>query len=84
MKPVSRKENINKPFTPYLLDFELLVLLFFLCLVGKHLSRHHYLCSLEQLCLSLTFTSVRKESSLCAVCTVMVRVPEQLCRTEGL
>lgn len=76
VKPVSRKENINKTFTPYLFDFELLMLLFFLCFFGKH-SRHHYLSSLELLSL-LHSLLLGRESSLYGSGTVMVRVPEQL------
>lgn len=80
VNPISRKENIDKPFMPYLLDFELLALLFLLCLFEKHISRHHYLYSLELLCLSLSLLLGR--SHLC-VAVGTDRVTKHLCRTEG-
>lgn len=75
MKPVSRKENINKPFTPYLLDLSFWYCYFSFAFLENTLV-DITLSSLELLCLSLSL--LLGKSPLCvAVGTVVVRVPEQ-------
>lgn len=72
MKPVSRKENINKHSYIIYLTLSFWYCYFYLCHFGKHISRHH--CQFFELGCPC-FTSFRKKPSLYSREHMTVGVP---------